>query len=267
MNTVPHALGRTNPRVARLRRVGRRQDPGLTVIDGFDLVRELASAGEPLQQVFATAEHWPALLEIPAIADLHAANGLFELDSRTASRVAPSQHGQGVLAVAAVPCHRFRVTSIALYLDRIQDPGNLGAIVRTAAAFEVGQVLCSPGCADPFSPRAIRASAGHSLRLPVIHPIPFEDVAVAYLQASGRVAGTTGAGGAPLEKWQPGFPLAVALGSEGQGLAGEILAACTDVITIPIASSVESLNVAVSAGVILASLRLHSGCRDHVLSV
>lgn len=260
MSRVPKPIGHSNPKLAELRRVIRRQEEGVTVVDGVALVRDLAALGVTFQEVFATARHWPGLLQIPALAALDS-GALFEIDEETSARIAPSQHGQGVLAVAVVPRFPYSVAPLSLYLDRIQDPGNLGALVRTAAALGAQQVICSPGCADPFSPRAVRASAGQTLLFPVIHPLPIRLVAEAVAGAGGYIAGTSGSGGVPVTRWQPRSPLVVAFGNEGQGLSEEVLDACAELVTIPIAGPVESLNVAVSAGIIVAALQALPGFR------
>jgi len=247
-------LGRNNPLLSRLRRIVKRQEAELTVVDGLNLVREMLGLEIRFEELYAVGPHIKELIRLPGVRRLAQAGNLFEIDPETATRIAPSQHGQGVLAVVRVPQHTFALASSALFLDRVQDPGNLGGIVRTAAAFGVRLIICSPGCADPFSPRAIRASAGHTLRLPVLHSATFSAAASAYKRAGGRVSGTVGAGGTPLHSWTPAPPLLLVLGNEGQGLSAEILDRCTDRVTVPMSSTVESLNVAVSAGIILATL-------------
>ena len=248
------SLGRNSQRLSRLRQIIRRQDIHLTVVDGRTLLLELLQHGIDCTEIYATASHWEALLSEPAIAALQAHDGVFLLDEATAVRIAPSQHGQGVLAVVRVPRHHLGPRPCTLFLDRIQDPGNLGTIIRTAAAFGVDQVLCSPGSADPFSPRAVRASAGHSLRLPVLAGVSFREHSRLFLPIGGGVTGTARTGGVPLAHWRPTLPLVLAFGNEGSGLAPEILSACTSLVTIPLAEAVESLNVAVSAGIILSAL-------------
>jgi RNA methyltransferase, TrmH family len=143
-----------------------------------------------------------------------------------------------------------------LYLDRLQDPGNLGGVIRSAAALGASGIACSPGCADPFSPRAIRASAAQSLLLPVATEVAFRPLAAAFRKRGGEVAATAGTGGKPIAAWRPRLPLLLALGNEGAGLAEEILDGSDTRLTIPLSRNVESLNVAVAAGIILAAAGL-----------
>lgn len=247
-------LGRHNPRIQRLRRLVQRQEPDLTVADGLKLTLDLAAAGVPVVELFAVAERLDDLRSSPVLSRVCDAGRAYLLDPATAEQLAPTRQTQGVFAVVAVPAPRIRAEGMVLYLDRVQDPGNVGGIIRSAAAFGAAGVICSPGCADPFSPRAVRASAGQSLLLPVEAEAAFGPAAEPFRRAGGEVDGTCGVGGVPLARWRPRIPLLLALGNEGQGLSEEVATGCKRQVTIPISNGVESLNVAVTAGVILAFL-------------
>jgi TrmH family RNA methyltransferase len=251
---APPLLGRHNPRVARLRRLIQREEPDLTVVDGLKLVDDLASQGVPIVELFTVEEHLERLRSHPVLGEVVEDGRACLLDPGTMARLAPTQTTQGVLAVVASPANAVTATGVALYLDRVQDPGNVGSVIRCAAAFGTSGVACSAGCADPFSPRAVRASAGQSLLLPVQVDAPFEPLAEAFRNAGGQVVGTVGSGGTPLSAWHPRSPILLVLGNEGQGLAEAVAAGCGQLVTIPLAAAVDSLNVAVTAGVILASL-------------
>jgi TrmH family RNA methyltransferase len=251
--TVPTLLGRHNPRVARLRRLIQREEPDLPVVDGFKLVQDLADR-VPIVELFTVEEHVERLRAHPILADVFDGGRAYLLDPRTMANLAPTQTPQGVLAVVPASVNEVIATGVALYLDRVQDPGNVGSVIRCAAAFGATGVACSPGCADPFAPRAVRASAGQSLLLSVQVDAPFEPLAGAFRNTGGQVVGTMGSGGTPLPDWHPRAPILLVLGNEGQGLAEDVAAGCGNLINVPLAGAVESLNVAVTAGVILASL-------------
>jgi TrmH family RNA methyltransferase len=179
---------------------------------------------------------------------------VFLVDDATLARVAPTTTPQGLLAIVRVPHHRLEPAGVLVYLDRVQDPGNVGAVIRSAAAFGASGVACSPGCASPFSWRSLRASAGHALLLPVQGEAEFAPLADAVAAAGGEVAAASGHGGTPPARWRSRRPLLLVVGNEGQGVAPEIAARCEATVTIPLAGHVESLNVTVAASVILASL-------------
>lgn len=250
---APPLLGRHNSRVARLRRLIRREEPDLTVVDGLKLVADVAGSGVPIVELFSIESHLTRLHSHPGLRSVLEGGRAFLLDPETMAHIAPTRQTQGLLAVVAVPAGRLTPSGVALYLDRVQDPGNVGGVVRCAAAFGASGVACAPGSADPFSPRAVRASAGHALLLPVQVEAEFGPLADAFRRAGGEIVGTVSGGGTLLREWRPRLPVLLVLGNEGQGLAEEVAAGCTRQLTVPLASGVESLNVAVTAGVILAA--------------
>lgn len=128
-------------------------------------------------------------------------------------------------------------------LDGVQDPGNVGTIVRLAAAFDCAGVAILPGCADPFGPKAIRASAGAILNVNVA-----EVAAHTLIESKWPIFGAD-ATGDPVEP--PARGAILVFGNEGSGISPELLVAAKP-IAIRMSSRVESLNVAASAAILLA---------------
>jgi TrmH family RNA methyltransferase len=149
--------------------------------------------------------------------------------------------GSGTRAIAVWPQ---RIAEPAgptcLYLDGLGDPGNVGAVIRVADALIEGVVVLGPGCADPFSPKATRASMGSIFSQPL---------ARAGIEATPRPRfGLVAHGGDPLEELDP--PLTLCLGSERDGLAPEVLESCERLLTIPLRrGGAESLNVTAAAAI------------------
>jgi TrmH family RNA methyltransferase len=250
----PQLLGRHNPRVARLRRIIGRQEPELTAVDGLKLTLDLAAAGVPIVELFAVAEQLDALRASAALERVFQGGRAHVLDPATAAQIAPTRQTQGVLAVVAVPSARLAPTGVVVYLDRVQDPGNVGGVIRCAAAFGASGVACSPGCADPFSPRAVRASAGQALVFPVEAEAAFAPLADAVRRAGGEAFATASRAGVPVSRWRPRAPLLLALGNEGQGVSEEVMLRCAGQVSVPLRDGVDSLNIAATAAVILAAL-------------
>lgn len=248
-------LGRHNPRLVRLRRLGRGDEPALTVVDGAKLVVELAERGADLIELFVVPQRVPSVLAHPVVRALAEKGAVFEIDSDAASRIAPTRTSQGVLGVVRVPCPEIAPQGVAVFLDHVQDPGNVGAVVRSAAALGATGVYCSPASGDPFSPKAVRGSAGLSLLFPVTRHTPFAEAAERFRAAGGEIAAAVGSGGTPASAWRPHRPLLLALGNEGTGLDDAIVRGADTLVTIPMSEGVESLNVAVTAGILLAGLR------------
>jgi TrmH family RNA methyltransferase len=142
--------------------------------------------------------------------------------------------------------------ALLLILDRVSDPGNLGTIIRTAAAAAVDGLLLSPGCVDPYNPKAVRATMGALLRLPLLSPSWPE-----IQQLTAGLAVWLAAAGGSLEytavDWRQ--PAALVIGSEASGVGPEALALGGRQVAVPMAASSESLNAAAAAAVILFEAR------------
>ncbi len=144
---------------------------------------------------------------------------------------------------------------LILILDRIQDPGNLGTLVRTAEAAGVTAVWLLKGTADPFSPKVLRATMGSIFRVPIVTEV--EAHAVRELRNQGVSLLAAGVEKAALPYYEADFskPLALVLGNEANGLADWLKMASDQLVTIPLAGAAESLNVAVAGAVILFEVR------------
>ena len=157
--------------------------------------------------------------------------------------LAETKSPTGVLALfeRPAPANLFaRDETIVVALDSVQDPGNVGTIVRLAAAFDVGGVALLPGCADPYSPKSIRASAGAILHVPVA-PLTIDDLRWPLF--------VTDSGGSPVDP--PSRKAILVFGSEGRGVSPEIAQRAKS-IAIRTSGRVESLNVAASAAILLS---------------
>jgi RNA methyltransferase, TrmH family len=158
---------------------------------------------------------------------------------------------------------------LAIVLAEIQDPGNVGTIVRSAEAFGATGLVSTRGTADPWSPKALRASAGAALRLPVLRGMAIP-VLLAQLRIAGLKIYATSAAPADISA-QTGIsteaglrePAAIFIGNEGVGLPAEVRRAADATITIPIRANIESLNAAVAASIVLyeAAKQRHSSAR------
>jgi TrmH family RNA methyltransferase len=159
--------------------------------------------------------------------------------------IAGTKTSQGVLALFERPRATLdqlfaREDTLVVALDGVQDPGNVGAIVRLAAAFDAGGVALLPGCADPFGPKAIRASAGAILNVPCVSAVP-ADLRWPLFAADAR--------GEAIDP--PPRRAILVFGSEGSGVSEEI-ARTARKIAIPMSGRIESLNVAMSAAILLS---------------
>jgi rRNA methylases len=158
----------------------------------------------------------------------------------------------GVLAVVATPTQVPAAPGeFSLLLEDVQDPGNVGSIIRTAAAAGVEQVLLSRQCAFAWSPKVLRAAQGAHFLTTLVEDVDLGEWAASFRAAGGSVAAAVVSGGAPLHATNLRGKLAIALGSEGSGLTPSLLRLADRTLTIPLAAGSESLNVAAAAAVVL----------------
>jgi len=155
----------------------------------------------------------------------------------------------GALAVVATPTPRFeRAADFCVLLEDIQDPGNVGSILRSAAAAGIAQVFLSPQCAFAWSPKVLRAAQGAHFHLEIYEDVDLPAWAKSY---RGAVVAAVAAGGKVLYAADLTGALALAIGNEGAGLSAALRAAATLEVTIPMPGDFESLNAAAAAAVCL----------------
>lgn len=183
--------------------------------------------------------------------------------SRILEALADADSPRGLLAACRLPRAGLealtpQTNQIWLYLDRIQEPGNLGALARVAEGLGAAGLLLSPGCAEPNHPRALRASAGSLLRLPLAAKAEAGAARDLFARIGARWVGLEAhAGAVRLEDLAPAAnagATVLALGAEGPGLSPETRAQLDLSVTIPLRGRLESLNVAVAAALVLARL-------------
>lgn len=173
------------------------------------------------------------------------------LEDRLFDRASSVEHGAGLLAIVALPTAHLpaQLDDDAVYLDRLQDPGNVGSVLRSCAAAGVRRVLCAPGTAACWSPKVLRAAMGAHFGLEI-----HEGVEAAELQSRCRVEPMATDAGAPRSLYDVDLraPVLWLFGNEGQGLA-PALKAWTRArrVSIPQTEAVESLNVGVAAALCL----------------
>jgi TrmH family RNA methyltransferase len=205
-----------------------------------------------LKRVFFTErfrQHDPAL-----IARLERAGvEMFEVSERVISRLSDTETPQGIVAVASYRARGLediRVKGALVICDGIQDPGNLGAIIRTADATGADGVLLLPGTCDAFMPKALRASAGSIFRVPVLY-VEREGLAGLLRKMGVRLAVTALDGADPLFDADLKGPIAFVFGNEASGVSAELKGASDLRLRIPLRGGAESLNVAASVAVCL----------------
>jgi len=241
---------RQNPLLQHLVRLqagaGERRRSNEIVGDGWKLLEEALHYGAVRAVIAAEGQTLPALPASVRIAAVPAS--LLEAVSRM-------ETPQGVLFIADRPAEDDAPLQVgSLILDGVQDPGNVGTVIRAAEAFGAPQIVLTEGCADPFGPKALRASMGSAFRQPV-KTVERADVPSLCRAAGLKLLATALSdtakplGNAFLEN------AVVVIGSEGRGVSRTLLDAADECVIIPMEGQVESLNAAAAATVILWELR------------
>ena len=231
-------------RVVSLKQKKGREEFGQYVVEGIKMVSEAQKFGVKICEIFVTEKYQNRFVDQPFPVTL-VSEAVFKVMS---DEVTP----QGVLAVLEIP-KSGAITSLSrcLLLDRVQDPGNVGAIIRLCAACNVKQIL-TIDCADPYSPKAVRSSMSGIYHVNVAKGSweEFENV-LTNLKVELICADMAGE---CLFEYTPSESFCLCVGNEGQGISDEILTRADKILSIPMDGGIESLNVSVATGVSLYSL-------------
>ena len=226
-----------------------RDATGRFTVEGEKVVGELLAAGHPFLALYATPEWTGDPGAIP----------LQRLSAAEMARVSHFPTPSPVLAVAALRREAFDPAAagrgLTLVLDGVQDPGNVGTLLRIADWFGLARVLLSPDCADLFHPKVVHASMGSFARVRGFSAPLAPTLAAAVAATPDLPVLGCDLGGTSIHALPPLKDALVVIGAEGRGLSPEVRAALTERVTIPRLGAAESLNAAVAAGIVCSALR------------
>jgi TrmH family RNA methyltransferase len=220
---------------------------GLLPIEGPTLLEEAQRSGIHIVDIFRRTG-----TEVPAAN----ADAVFEVSADVFKTIQDTEHSQGIIATVQPRAYTLQdmfstSPEAIIILGRLQDPGNVGTILRIGESFGATGCIALHGTASFHNSKVVRASAGSIFRFPHIGPKDLNEVVSALRSRNIALIGTSPKASVTIEEWNWRTPTAVLLGNEGQGLGPEELAYCDTVLRIPHNAIVESLNSAVAAAVIL----------------
>lgn len=244
---------RDNPKIKAAIRVREMREPGLIFIEGMRLAEEAIKSGLNIRETFFTekfsqSERGAELLKLT--------KDPIEVSEKLFTSIADTKQSQGIILIAEGPKNGREQIELSnkhllLLLHEINNPANLGAILRTAEAAGVVGVILTKTSADAFSPKALRGSMGASLRLPIWVDVEFQE-AIEWAKANGiKTTASDISGNKNYTDTDWDRPKLLIFGSEAHGLSAEELALIDEAIMIPMENNVESLNIGVAAGIIL----------------
>lgn len=257
---------RQNALVKELRQAffeGEPTSEGGVAIEGVRIIEEAVRSGLRFQAVFFSEsgrKHAARLL--PQIS--HQTQALLLPDSVFSSAVS-TETPQGVAALVKLKPAKLEDlldatggVPLLVGVAGIQDPGNLGTIIRSAEAFGARGVLLGEKTVHPTNPKVVRASAGSAFREPLIQ-VKLADAIARMKQHDLKVVASSSHKGKPLDQLNLRGPLALLIGNEGAGLPAEVLAQADELVTIPHSSRVESLNAGIAASIMLYEIARQRG--------
>jgi len=225
-----------------------RKEHGLFIVEGIKSIKEFFQSSYQIHTIFYNSEQYNLLPKLPANINL------FEVKNAELDKISTLQTPQGFLALVHIPKNRELAlkalkNQFTLVLDGVQDPGNMGTIIRTADWFGFKNIICSADCVEVFNPKTVQATMGSLARVNIYEA----DLPVLLEKNTIPVFGAL-LDGESIYKTQWGAEGLVILGNEGKGISAEVIKKINKPVTIPRIGEAESLNVAVSAAIFCAEL-------------
>jgi TrmH family RNA methyltransferase len=241
-------------KIASLRQKKFREAEGVCMVEGRRAVESAVAAGASIRQIIVTDD----LVADPSVTVLfETARTVAVAPPKDFARMTDVTTSQGIVAIADIArssLDEIKIMKRIVVLDGIQDPGNVGSIIRSAAWFGVGGVVCGPGVADCYGPKVMRSSMGSVWDLKLVRSGSLAQ-SLQTLLSSGFAIYSADLEGESVEKWEARLPSTLVLGSEAHGVSSELAPLLMGRVRIPSAGrprATESLNVAVAAGILLS---------------
>lgn len=229
----------------KLKKKRDRDKTGQALIEGIHLIEEAYQSGIVIKQLFVIEPNRTD----EALKDY--AEETFEINMKVAESLSGTITPQGFFAVIEKPKYDITQAKQVLLIDRIQDPGNLGTLIRTSDAAGIDLIVMEKGTADPYQDKVLRASQGSVFHIPVITA----DLKTFIADFNGPVYGTALENAQPYKEVASQDIFALLLGNEGEGVNKALLNETSQNLTIPIYGKAESLNVAIAGSILLYHLK------------
>jgi RNA methyltransferase, TrmH family len=236
------------------RSAAKRRKAGQYIVEGPHLVEAALEAKASIEEVLFTEQ---ARAEHDEIFEKAGRAGVksYQIAEKAAERLSDTQSPQGVFAVVRFPAQsKSGLGNAVLVLDDVQDPGNVGTLLRTASWFGIRDLLLTTGTADPFSPKVLRATQGGVFNMNIAAPQPIEEIVRSLKSLGYQLVATVMESATPIHQFKPKGKYAILLGSEARGLSPKAVEQAEVRVTIPRTGEGESLNVAVAGAIVMWEL-------------
>jgi TrmH family RNA methyltransferase len=225
-----------------------RKENGLFIIEGIKSIKEFIHSTYQINTIYYDPTYFQSLPKFPANINL------FEVNNAELAKISTLQAPQGILAIVNTPLaqklsHNLLSDKFSLVLDDVQDPGNLGTIIRTADWFGINQIICSEQTVEAYNPKTVQSTMGSLARMNIF----YTNLAEFFKDVKLPVFGALLTGNNIYEvNW--GAEGLILLGNEGHGISENLIKKITIPVTIPRIGQAESLNVAVSAAIFCSEI-------------
>ena len=241
----------SNPKIkkwAKLKQKKYRYQLNEFIVEGEHLVLEAIKAGVTKEILIREGSLFP--LEKIEVSDVT----IYTLKENLFSQIASTETPQPIMAICEMKNIEIKNQNRLLLLDRVQDPGNLGTLLRSAVAFEFDGVILGDGCVDLYNEKVIRSTQGAIFKLAVKYQSLSETI-LDLKEKGVKIYGTSLQNGKPLGEIKPTTQMAFILGNEGSGVSSELLSLTERNIFIEMSENIESLNVSIAGSIIMYHFR------------
>ncbi|SEQ92454.1 TrmH family RNA methyltransferase [Pedobacter rhizosphaerae] len=226
-----------------------RRENGLFLVEGIKSIKEFIQSSYQIHTIFYTTEQREVLPQLPANINL------FEVNNAELAKISTLQTPQGFMALVYIPKNKSVSTEslanqFTLVLDGVQDPGNMGTIIRTADWFGFKQIICSEDTVEAYNPKTVQATMGSLARVNISYVNLLDFISESKIPVFGALL--EGKSIYKIDWKKEGL---IILGNEGKGITQEVISKVNQPVTIPNFGEAESLNVAVSAAIFCSEIR------------
>lgn len=226
-----------------------RRENGLFLVEGIKSIKEFIQSSYQIHTIFYTTEQREGLPQLPANINL------FEVNNAELAKISTLQTPQGFMALVYIPKNKSVSTEslanqFTLVLDGVQDPGNMGTIIRTADWFGFKQIICSEDTVEAYNPKTVQATMGSLARVNISYVNLVDFISESKIPVFGALL--EGKSIYKIDWKKEGL---IILGNEGKGITQEVISKVNQPVTIPNFGEAESLNVAVSAAIFCSEIR------------
>ena len=247
MESITSVQNRKAKDAAKLNSAKERKNTGCFLLEGIKLIKEAARSGYNLTQVFVSEN-----ANVDCISDIFTDNQILIASDAVMAKISSLCTHQNYIAIAKIKESKISINDkMMLALDNVQDPSNIGAILRSAEAFGIESVLMSNGCCDIYSPKVLRAAMGSAFRINTVH-CSLEHTVPELKKAGYDIIGTgLDKNYRTVDNLHLSDKKLIIIGNEGNGISDRVKGLCDFGMYIPMSGQNESLNAAVAASIIM----------------